>query len=407
MKKLLSTFFGLWMMLLQLSAQTESCVADTIPHLSHFFIEKNVVKASDDFPERIVGCAYNDSFVYCSCTAFRDKDNNYQATIFALNSKTGEQSQLMIPFPEAKANMMTARNYWIYAINVTEEKIILSTQYAILFYGLDEDGEYELQQRVPTSFSPEFTYYFKGSIYYSCQDNEMGFRLVQQKINSNKQHEVQQFIIDAPFLLQYGPNGFIKATDEYIYFLNSPKFCLQKYSLTGNKIAEINIEIPNWHTMDPDYIQEMGKMEYGGDRAMYSYYHSKKYSFPLEVIPLNDRNFLLTYHQYDVADSTDGIDMILLCTNDDWSNYHYYPVSVIFPKEHVVQNDEFPIYYHHIEKCLSFSTHNMLWQLVKETDVPYRGKKWGDYENQKQEYLKKNDVVLKLRVMEFKDNIEP
>ncbi len=397
MKKALSVIITLFIMSTTTFSQDEGL------HISNYFTIEKEINISNDEDSKLVGCGDNDFYMYCSCKAFADKKNDYQATIHSINILTGEESQFVLPFPEEKANALAARNYWIYAINIKDDNVILSTQYAILFYTQTESGKYELTQNFPTDM-PVFSYFYKGGVYFGCMDNSMGFRLKYQKLKSDKQNEIQTFEMDAPFLLQYGPNGFLKKTDQYIYFLNSPDFRIRKYDLLGNQLAEIKISLPNWHPMDQDYIQKLAQMEYGGDRAVYSFYHSQKYSFPLGIIPLNDSNFIITYHQYYPADSSQQIEAIILTTNADWTQWNYVPTSFEFPQDHVIQKEEFPVYFTHFENLLLFSTQNRFWQMSQEADIPYVGKTWSDYQQEKQKYYKKNEPIIKLRVLKYKGN---
>lgn len=370
------------------------------PHLSNFFTIEKELNIQIEVDGRIVGGVYHDTLLYCSPTAFIDKENNFQATIYMINAKTGEQTQFLIPFPENRANNAAARRYWIYGIGMNEKQLILSTQFAILLYSQASNGRFEFVQKIPTDM-PVFSCFHKGSIFFACMDNATGFKLYEQKLRSDKQLLIYEFKLDAPFLLQYGPNGFIKATHQFVYFLNTPSFLLQKFTLKGEKMAEIKIELPNWKQMDQAYIQQLEQMDYGGDRAMYSLYHSKPYSFPLEVIPINDHNFLLTYHCIDTIAERDAIEMIWLTTNDDWTDYTYQPCSFMFDSNHVMQQSDYPVYYYQYNKILSVTNDDRLWQIAKESDLPYCGKKWGTYETEQEQFYTNHEPIIKLRVLKY------
>lgn len=373
-------------------------------HLSDYFILKSqfeLTNYTEDNPRELVGTADGDKIYFCRKRAFCNQETNFDATIYIVDYKENRQYSIALPFPEEKKTINAARKYWIYGIFAMGKKLLLATQSAILVYCKEEDT-WQLHNRVPIQ-NPDFAWITQQQVYAITEDNRSGFHLWSSHLDSKKMDCICTFELKAHFLLQYGPNGFIKRLENSLYFLNSPDFSLIKYNLKGEMMKKVNLQIPNSTRMPEDYISKVNAMPYGSDRAMYAYYHSSKFTFPLEIFPLNDTLFLISYHEYNTSSQKEALKMMVLNMDSSWEHVDYHYVETSFAQNEVIADNAFPIYYNQPELCLWVPLSNGIAQISKEAQVLYKGKTGSEYAKAKESYWQNNPPVYMLKIMELKE----
>ena len=374
-------------------------------YLSDYFVLKHQFKLTgytEENSRELVGNAFDSKIYFCKKRAFFNKETNYEAAIYVVDYEENKQYLITLPFPEVKKSANAARKYWIYGIFASEKQMLLATQSAVLIYK-NMNGVWKLQNSIPIQ-NPDFVWIAQQKVFAITEDNRMGFHLWSSSLEAERMDSVAAFELKAHFLLQYGPNGFMKRNGNSLYFLNSPDFSIVKYNLEGEVMNKVSIQIPNSTLMPADYISKVNAMPYGSDRAMYAYYHSSQFTFPLEIFPLSDTLFLISYHEYDASSQKEALKMIILKMDTMWSQVAYHHVEMNFPQDEVIKEDAFPIYYNQPELCLWVPLSNGIAQISKETEVSCKGKTGKEYTIAKEKYLQNNPPLYLLKIMELKKN---
>lgn len=377
-----------------------------VPHLSKYFDLGSRITLTnyteEETSKELVGYGDEQCVYFCKKRAFQNKENGFEALVYVVDYKRGSQSILKLPFPENKKSLANARKYWIYGLSVYKDTILLATQTANLLYK-NENGDWKLANTfaIPNS---DFSWLYHQHVYAISEDNNHGFDLWHAPLDANSMEKVCEFNIRAHFLLQYGPNGFIKPDrNGNLYFINTPDMILYKYDFEGNLLAACPVELPGWLPMPSDYIAKLNAMPYGSDRAMYAYFNSTKYSFPLEILPINENTFLQSYHHYDTVLQKESLKMLFLRINPEWKHAEYVECTSTFVTDKIIEKDEFPIYAHQPELCLSVCIPNGIAQISKETSVDWCGMTGKEYTQAKEQFLSTQKPIMKLTIVKLKE----
>lgn len=377
-------------------------------HISNYFKLENQLTLTqyteEESSKELVGYGDEQYIYFCKKRAFQNKETNYDAIIYTVNYKNGLQSTLRLPFPEDKKSLGNARKYWIYGISAYKDTILLATQTSNLLYTY-ENGIWKLANSISISNS-DFSWLHQQHIYTISEDNSHGFKLWRAPLNEKSMTEVCKFNLLAHFLLQYGPNGFIKPDQKgNLYFINAPEMALHKYNIDGELLASCPIELPEWAPMSSDYINKINAMPYSSDRAMYAYFQSAKFSFPLEVLPINDNTFLLSYHHYDTIQQKESLKMLFIKIDHKWEHSQYERCTSTFSLNEIIDEEAFPIYTYQPELCLSLSIPNGVAQISKETMIDCHGMTGEEYVRAKEQFLNTHKPIMTLNIIKLKDEL--
>ena len=372
------------------------------PHLSQAFDLKEewTLDSDNDVlqPQGMVGCVEGDILYCCHRRGFHNKENGFRATICAINLSTGTVTDFSIPLPEKKANAATARRYWIRCMGVEGNRLFVSVQSAILVYQKGRGNRYEFVRRIPADL-PDCLSLKNGKLATVERVPEEGrFILKQQGEHGEESDSVIGLQLPGPFMLQYEPNGFVHQSGNAWYFLASPELRIEKYSLEGKRLAVICPQLPAWKPIPDELVQKISAMPYGSDRAMYTFFHTKTYSFPLAVCPLSDSLLMLSYHQYDTMMKKEQVLTALVRYCDGGEVLWVDPYSHFFAEDSVINGGMFPLYYAQRELCLQVADGERLVQIVREAPVEWRGRTGRAYTDSVDRYFADGLPAFRVRV---------
>lgn len=375
-------------------------------HLSEAFVLEEEWELNPDNgvfqPQGMVGCMEGDHLYCCLRRSFQNKETGYQGVVCAIDLATGQTSDFFIPMPEKKTNASLARKYWIRSICVKEDKLFLSVQDAILVYQKGKGNRYVFTKRIPCDLPDAVTYDNDHLAVLTRIPEEGRFIFRRQKKHENALDSVRGLLLPAPFMLQYEPNGFVKQTDHALYFLASPELRIEKYSSEGELLAIIRPQLPSWQSMPNELIQKISDMPYGSDRAMYTFFHTKEYSFPLAVHPLGDTVLLLSYHQYEPFEKKEQILTAILHYTKSGEIERAATYTHFFTEDSIIGRDLFPLYCAQRELCLQVTDGKRLIQIVREAPVEWRGKTGRTYADSVNLYFAKEGPKYRVRVAQLR-----
>lgn len=375
-------------------------------HLSQAFEleEEWTLNANNDVlqAQGMVGCVEGNFLYCCHRRGFQNKENGFRATVCAIKLSTGEATDYALLLPEKKANATTARRYWIRGVNVKGNKLFLSVQNAILVYQRGKGNRYDFINRIPADL-PDCLSLKHGQLAIVERVPEEGrFILKQQGEQGAVLDSVIGLQLPAPFMLQYEPNGFVKQLGEALYFLASPEPRIEKYSSDGEFLAVIRPQLPAWRAMPDELVRKISAMPYGSDRAMYTFFQTKEYSFPLAVHPLNDSILMLSYHQYDTFEKKEQALTALVYYSVRAGVLRVESYSHFFAEDSVIGEGMFPLYYAQRELCLMVTDGERLVQVVREAPVEWCGRTGRAYADSVDRYFADGLPVFRVRVAKLR-----
>lgn len=395
-KHFLMLFF-LWWIALPMTAQ---------PHLSEAFVLEGewTLDSGDGVlqPQGMVGCVEGNSLYCCHRRSFQNKENGFAATVCAIDLSTGRMTNYFIPLPEKKANATVARRYWIRGVRVMGNRLFLSLQNGVLVYQKGKNNKYDFVRRIPTDL-PDGLFVANGKLAVVERVPEEGrFVFKLQKEHGSDFDSVRGLQLPAPFMLQYEPNGFVRQTGKALYFVVSPELRIEKYALDGKLLAVIRPQIPRWQPMPDELVRKISEMPYGSDRAMFTFFHTKECSFPLEVHPLNDSMLMLSYHHYDSSEKKEQVLTAMVCYGEEGQVVRVVPYSHYFTEDSVIGREMFPLYYAQRELCLQVVDEERIVQIVREAPVEWRGKTGRAYADSVERYFASGMPEYRVRVAKLR-----
>lgn len=387
----------LWLTLLPMMAQ---------PHLSQAFEleEEWTLNPNNDVfqPQGMLGCVADNVLYCCHRRGFQDKANEFRATVSTIDLSTGALADYAVPLPEKKANASSARRYWIRGICIDDGRLYLSVQNAVLVYQKGKGNRFEFLKRIPADL-PDCLSLKHGQLAAVERVPEEGrFILKQQGGHGSVMDSVMGLQLPGPFMLQYEPNGFVRQTGDSLYFLASPELRIEKYSHKGELLAVIRPQLPSWRAIPDEVIQKIAAMPYGSDRAMYTFFQTKEYSFPLALYPLNDSVIMLSYHQCDTVEKKEQVLTALVCYREHGEVSWVKPYSHFFAEDSVIGDEMFPLYYAQRELCLMVTDGEHLVQVVREAPVEWRGRTGRAYADSVDLYFADGLPMFRVRVSKLR-----
>lgn len=373
-------------------------------HISHYFdLEQEFTLPSESslhHQGKVIGCIDGNLLYLCNAEVLQTRKKGCELTLEVCDLLSSETRSVTLTLPEKRG--LGSQRYWIYAIDVVGDRVLLTTHSQLFEFVLRQDGKGRLVQTVDFP-DADFVLGQKDDVYAVSQVNDYGFVL--RKLNKGRLDSIAGFPLPAPFMLQFGPNGFLKATDSALFFVTAPYAALQRFNLRGEKTGELQLEVEGWNEMPQDYIESVGKMPYSGDRAIHIFNTSTTYSFPLELFPMNDTTFLLSYHQYNSERNKFDIRFLWVKLNKNWKMLEQKELQSKFDAAHVLQDGEFPFSYADRSLVRMLTSQERIVQVVKTSGAPYVGKTQQECEEEQEKFFAKNAPLLQVRVFHTKNHL--
>ncbi|MCQ2279927.1 MAG: hypothetical protein MJZ49_03870, partial [Bacteroidales bacterium] len=197
----------------------------------------------------------------------------------------------------------------------------------------------------------------------------------------------------------------LKAIDTTLFFVAAPSPIIQRFDLRGRKTGEVRLEVADWNEMPEDYIKSVREMPYCGDRAIHVFKTSTEYSFPLELFPMNDTTFLLSYHQYNLELNKFEIRFLWVKMNAHLEVLEQKELHSKFAADHRFQAGEFPFLYADRALVRMLASHERIVQIVKTSETTFEGKTQQEYDSEQEKFFENNAPILKVRVFHVKNNL--
>ncbi|MBO4646100.1 MAG: hypothetical protein J5642_06250 [Bacteroidales bacterium] len=384
------------------------CKLSAQKYLSDYFeVEQEMVLSGQ--PEectngRVIACIDGNQFYFSGNSVKKTKKEGSAYIIYCMDIARGSLSHFTITLPPNSNAKAFDNKYWFYNLFVQEHRLLLTTQFSVFEFDITNKQNTKLIGEYKTT-DGDFDFIAKGQVYGVTQHNDIGFML-RAKNDNNVMEELKAFPLEAPFLLQFGPNALITNQKEELYMLNTPEPELGKYDLSGNLLASLTLNVPEWKQMDEKYIMEMSDLPYGVDRAIEISNTCSNYFFPMMVMPVDENHFIITYHQGKDSLHSREIRTMLVCPNNDWSQSEQICLSTPYPKDHVIRDGDVPILITGISVRKTVCGEKRIVQIIRSSDkspAHFTGRPFSEFTDYENTYYQKNKPKTLIRVLKLKD----
>lgn len=351
---------------------------------------------------KLIGCMEGDALYLCNAEVVSKRKKGGVVTVERWNLTTRAVSTYKLILPPRSSNPLVQNRYWLYAISVSGQRLLLTTSGLLYEYELSHSGSAKILHTYDFP-DADFSYFDRQGIKAVAQINDVGFRLLQP--TDGKLTTVADLPLPAPFLLQFRPNALLQPCGDHLFFIPTPSPTLKILNPQGEELSETALTIPNWTPMPESYINEIQAMPYSGARAMHIFQTSTPYSFPMELFVLDDSTFLLSYHQYDSASASLTTPFLLLNTDQQGRLKRSTLLRANYEDEHHFTGNEYPFYYANRALSLMLTGNQRIVQVMKTSDEPYTGRTLEDYETAQQRFFADHPPIIKIRVLRMKPQL--
>lgn len=374
-------------------------------HISQFFDLEKEFPIQDmemnDLSANWRGCVDGDHLFMCKNVVPRKK-KSYDLDVWKINLSTSEQQVIHLRLPEnPKINLFSSK-YWIYGLYSGENHLLISSQFIVYDFQLQENGRYELVEQIEMN-GADFSFIQDKRIHTVTEVNDFGFKLFRQGRVDGASDSIAAFRLPAAFLTQIGPSHYIRHFQQQIYFLPATEPTVQRFDNEGHLTAQVQLELPGWHPIPEEYMREINRIPYGAERSNHIFYSSRHYSFLMDVLPINPQTFILLYHK-PPDDSTQMFTVpVLICTTDEgWNRVQYEECENAFSNGHRFAENEFPLPLVGKNAKLTLSDENRIVQVLLTAEADWSGKTIEEYRKAEDDYFKDHDPIFKVRILRFK-----
>lgn len=374
-------------------------------HISHFFeIEKEFPihgMGMNDLSANWRGCVDGDHLFMCKNVVLRKK-RNYDLDVWKINISTSEQQVIHLQLPENPKYNLFSSKYWIYGLYSEGNHLLITSQFIVYDFQLQENGRYELVGQIEVK-GADFSYIQDKRIHTVTEVNDFGFKLFRQGRVDGIADSIAAFRLPAAFLTQIGPSHYIRHFQQQLYFLPATEPTIQRFDSDGDLTAQVKLELPEWHPIPEEYMREINRIPYGAERSNHIFYSSRHYSFLMDVLPINPQTFILLYHK-PPDDSTQMFTVpVLICTTDEgWNRVQYEECENAFSNGHRFAENEFPLPLVGKNAKLTLSDENRIVQVLLTAEADWSGKTIEEYRKAEDDYFKDHDPIFKVRILRFK-----
>ncbi|MCL2289461.1 MAG: hypothetical protein FWC34_01970 [Bacteroidetes bacterium] len=208
------------------------------------------------------------------------------AKISKLNALTGVEEHYFIqPSPAYIENGGRLNRIWIWALAASDSLLFLAIDEEIWMYHLTAARQYEYLKTIPLKDVSKLE--LVNNDLHAFVENDEGFDWIKINLLNDEVKNVRQLTLKDPFFLQIFPVKVIAINNNSLYFLQQNAPAIEKYSLTGELLANYNLKIPNWQNIPEETTQQLNAIEDITER---------NYAFP--KFSIFDNNFIHLFYVF-------------------------------------------------------------------------------------------------------------
>jgi len=232
-------------------------------HVSELFnciFSHNIQIDIDTKPHNNIYAIYDSTLFVIHQKGFEYQTQKGYAKISKLNAFTGiEGSVFIYPSPSYMEKGGTYSHIWVWALAASDSLIFVAVDEGIWIYQITDTKQYEYVKTVSIENVSKLE--LVNNDLHVFVENNKGF--IWSKINllNGKIENVRQLVLNNHFFLQIAPVKIISINNNALYLLQQNEPTIEKYSLTGERLANYHLEIPNWKKIPDNITNKLDSIE--------------------------------------------------------------------------------------------------------------------------------------------------
>lgn len=366
-----------------------------------FTLDTSVVISYASLPSDMMHlqyCIQDSTLFFTEQKAFQHADKGYAAHIYAFSLRDYTTFGFDLPLPpcdQQKERM--ASTFWINDFRLYEDRCVISVQDHIILYHRNTPNTFEYDTIIDHP-NVRAVYIYQDNLYYLEEDHDTGYKWFRFNRRTGKGEQIQELPYEAPHVVQASPNRYLFHDENNLFYLSTRYPILKKYRLDGTWLQDIRFDLPFWHPFEDEYIRQSLREPYGVERIYATKDQIFQYSYLKSVFPFENR-YLVFYTQYDTS-SRKSATMFALTDSTGTATLH----TRRCPGDYKFSEQQFPFnLYQPLEDYARISWHNCLIEITADSDTPWRGLTSDEYQKLKEEFFRKHEPIIKIRIMRFKN----
>jgi hypothetical protein len=333
---------------------------------------------------------------------FKNQTSEGYAKISKIDVFSGiEETYYILPSPIYIENSGKIGRIWIWALAASDSLLFVAVDEGIWVYHLTDTKQYQYK----TTISIEDVSNMKvvnNTLHVFVKINE-GFDWVKVNLSSNEIENVRKLVLNNHFFLQITPLKIISITNNALYLLQRNEPAIEKYSLSGELLANYYLKIPNWENIPNNVAQQLDSIEDITER---------NYAFP--KFSIFDNNFMHLFYAF----PCERFFMIAMDKKNNEETFitpYFIQIigdSIIIEDYSVKLNENvkfgnmnFPFLTEHAEGNLIFTQLNEhIVQINNGTTVAWHNKTQKEFQHDVNLYHRDNEPIEELKTFKFVKN---
>jgi len=327
------------------------------------------------------------------------------AKVSKLNAFTGTEETFFIPpAPEFIENGGKLNRIWIWALAVSDSLLFLAVDEGIWIYHLTNAKQYEHLKTIP--LKDVSTLEIANNDLHAFVDNSKGFDWMKIDLSTYEIKNMRQLMLKNPLFLQISPVKVIAIANNALYLLQQNTPAIEKYSLTGNLLANYSLKIPGWEKIPNEIVHRLDSMEDLTERA---------YAF--STLSIFEKNFMHLFYVF----PSERFFMIAIDKNEAEKTYitpYFVQIigdtvmvesySVKLPENEKFGEKYFPFLTAGAEGNLIFAQLNeYVTQMNRSTTISWQNKTQKEFQHEENLYHRDHEPVEKMETYRFIKNYIP
>ena len=326
------------------------------------------------------------------------------AKISKVNALTGaNENYFVAPSPTYIEKGGLISRIWIWALGATDSLLFLSVDEGIWIYRMMDSNQYKYSKTIILTDVRHLE--IANNELHVFIENDNGFDWFKVNLSNYEVDTVRKLILKNHFFLQIAPVKMLSVRNNALYLLQQNAVSVEKYSLTGEFLAEYPLKISNWRPIPEDITTKLDSIEDITERnyafASYSIFDYNMmhlfYVFPSERFFLvaidknkNYETFITPYFVQIIGDTTVVTPYTVKLSEDEKFCENHFPLLTASANGNLV--------FAQLNDCIT--------QINLSTSVLWHNKTQKEYNQEVDLYHRDNDPIEKIETYKFiKNNI--
>jgi len=327
------------------------------------------------------------------------------AKISKFNALTGTEEYYFIPpSPAYIKNEETPNLIWVWALAASDSLLFIAVDEEIWTYRLTNEQQYEYFKTI--SLKDVSKLEIANSNLHAFIENDSGFYWTKINLSNFEIQNVRQLVLKNPFFLQIAPTQVIAVRNNALYLLQQSMPAIEKYSLSGELLANYDLEIPNWKKIPAKIAHQLDSIKDATER-----------SYAIIKFSIFDYHFMHLFYVF----SSERFFMIAVDENPNAETFvtPYFiqiigdtaivePYSVKLHENEKFAEKKFPFLTARAGGNLIFAQLNeYITQMNRSANVSWQNKTQKEFQHEVNLYHRDNDPVEKIETYHFIKNYIP